>query len=252
MSSFPNELSYNFLCKEFKKTPNGSTCPREGYINGVHYISKCGTFQSLVGAKQTSSDLHVHNEFLADCLIRKFGFNVPESREYKAIENNQIIRLSKFLEPTRPLYHVWFYGTKEEKNEVQKQVIDIYPLQYIIGGLDTFQNDNVLVTNDTQLWYVDNGASLGWRAQGGKNLWFWDRIDPNDKKIGFLSLRDHQSQKLLKSILSGVNEDILWAKMALFDKEKFIMNLPKEKEYKSAKINKYIDALINEAKRHIK
>ena len=251
MSSFPEEISYIMLCKDFKKTPNGSTCPREGYIKGVHYISKCGTFQTLVGAKQTSSDSHVHNEYIADCIIRNFGFNVPESREYKAKENNQIIRLSKFIEPTRPLVNVWFYGTKEEKIGIQKQVIEIYPLQHVIAGLDTFQNDNVLVTKDCKLWYVDNGASLGWRAQGGKNLWYWDRKDPNDPKYGFLSLRYHQSQKLLNSILSGVKDETLWKKMTEFDKEKFLSNLPKEEAYKAGNIKVYIDALMYEAKKHL-
>jgi hypothetical protein len=251
MSSFPRDISYNMLCKEFKKTPNGSTCPREGYINGIHYISKCGAFQTLVGAKQTSSDQHVHNEFIADGLIRNFGFNVPESKEYKAKENNRIIRLSKFIEPTRPLVNVWFNGNKEEKMEIQKQVIEVYPLQHVIAGLDTFQNDNVLVTNDCKLWYVDNGASLGWRAQGGKNLWYWSRTDPKDPKYGFLSLRYHQSQTLLKSILSGVKDEVLWRKMSIFDKEKFLSCLPKEEGYKVENINGYIDALICEAKKYI-
>ena len=251
MSSFPKEISYNMLCKEFKKTPNGSTCPREGYINGVHYISKCGTFQTLVGAKQTSSDLHVHNEYIVDGIIRNFGFNVPESQEYKAVENNQIIRLSKFIEPTKPLVNAWFNGTKEEKKSIQKQVIEVYPLQHIIAGLDTFQNDNVLVSTDGQLWFVDNGASLGWRAQGGKNLWYWERTDPNDAKVGFLSLKNHSSQVLLKSILSGVKDEILWKKMSMFDGEKFINSLPNEKGYKVDKIKVYIDVLINEAKKHI-
>ena len=251
MSSFPKEISDNMLCKEFKKTPNGSTCPREGYINGVHYISKCGTFQTLVGAKQTSSDLHVHNEYIVDGIIRNFGFNVPESQEYKAVENNQIIRLSKFIEPTKPLVNAWFNGTKEEKKSIQKQVIEVYPLQHIIAGLDTFQNDNVLVSTDGQLWFVDNGASLGWRAQGGKNLWYWERTDPNDAKVGFLSLKNHSSQVLLKSILSGVKDEILWKKMSMFDGEKFINSLPNEKGYKVDKIKVYIDVLINEAKKHI-
>ena len=251
MSLFPNELSYNCLCKEFKKTPNGSTCPREGYINGVHYIAKCGTFQTLVGARKTSSNAHVHNEFIADGIIRNFNFNVPESKEYKAIENKQIIRLSKFIEPTRPLVNVWFYGTKEEKASIQKQVIEIYPLQHIIAGLDTFQNDNVLVTNDCKLWFVDNGASLGWRAQGGKNLWYWERKDPNDSQVGFLSLKNNQSQALLKNILSGVKDEVLWKKMSMFDGEKFLASLPKEEGYKAEKIKCYIEEVINEAKKHI-
>ena len=54
-------------------------------------------------AKQTSSDQHVHKEFISDCIIPN---NVPESKEYKAKDNNQIIRLSKFIEPTRPLSNV--------------------------------------------------------------------------------------------------------------------------------------------------
>ena len=181
-----------------------------------------------MGAKKTSSDPHVHNEFIADGIIRNFGFNVPESKEYKAIENKQIIRLSKFIEPTRPLVNVWFYGTKEEKKAIQKQVIEAYPLQHILAGLDTFQNDNVLVTNDCKLWFVDNGASLGWRARGGKNLWYWERKDPKDSQVGFLSLKNNQSQALLKSILSGVKDDEIKEKMSKFDSEKFMDNIPKE------------------------
>ena len=149
------------------------------------------------------------------------------------------------------MYHILIYGTKEEKMEIQKQVIEVYPLQHVIAGLDTFQNDNVLVTNDCKLWYVDNGASLGWRALGGKNEWYWGRTDPNDPKYGFLSLRYHQSQKLLNSILSRVKDEVLWKKMSIFNKENFLLCLPKEEGYKAENIKGYIDALISEGKKYI-
>ena len=60
---FPKELTAEMLAG-FKTTPRGCTHPREGWIDGGHFIAKCGTWSSY------SSGKHVHNEFVTDGFLR--------------------------------------------------------------------------------------------------------------------------------------------------------------------------------------
>ncbi len=246
---FPSEISYNDLVVNFHKTINGSTCPRHGFVDGVHYIAKCETFQQLEHRSKTTSEEHVHNEFVADGVIRGMGFNAPESREYRATGNHALVRLAKYIEPTTPLCDAWNVADSGTKEVIRRQVVAAYPLQHLIAGFDTFQNDNVLVDGAGKLWFVDNGASFGWSAMGAYNRYFDynERRNPMDTNYGFLSLRDHISQKLLQSILHGVPDSVLWTEMARFDIDKFTSLLPAG-EYDVAAIRQYAETLIREAK----
>ncbi len=252
---FPDELSYDVLAGVFRQTENGSTCPRHGYIDGVHYIAKCEMFQVVAHRQKTTSRAHVHNEFVADGVIRGMGFCVPASREYsRCIENSNLVRLARFVEPTIPLNCYYSRGetTDEERANVRRQVIAAYPLQHMIAGFDTFQNDNVLVTEDGNLWFVDNGASFGWSAMGAYDKYYKynERKDPNNKKYGFLSLRNHPSQMLLQSILSGVADAELWAAAAKFDVDRFVSLLPND-IYDVSSIRAYAETVVAEAKKHL-
>ena len=248
---FPDELSYDVIAGEFRQTANGATCPRHGYIDGVHYIAKCETFQQLVNRPKTTSEKHVHNEFVADGVIRGMGFNVPESREYRTRENRVLVRLAKFIAPTRPLCNAWDAADSEAKEAIRRQVVAAYPLQHLIAGFDTFHNDNVLVTEDGRLWFVDNGASFGWSAMGAYDKYYKynRRTDPCNPQYGFLSLRDHPGQKLLHSVLSGVADAELWAEAAKLDVDRFVSLLPAD-EYDVSSIRTYAETLAREAKKH--
>lgn len=247
---FPDELSYDVIAGEFRQTANGATCPRHGYIDGVHYIAKCETFQQLVNRPKTTSEKHVHNEFVADGVIRGMGFNVPESREYRTRENRVLVRLAKFIAPTRPLCNAWNAADSEAKEAIRRQVVAAYPLLHLIAGFDTFQNDNVIVTEDGKLWFVDNGASFGWSAMGAYDKYYKynRRTDPCNPQYGFLSLRNHPGQKLLQRVLSGVADAELWAEAAKLDVDRFVSLLPAD-EYDVSSIRTYAETLVVDAEK---
>ena len=68
----PAELTAEMLAG-FRTTPRGCTHPRVGEIGGHRFIAKCGSWSAY------SSDEHVHNEFVADNLLRAAGLNVLAS-----------------------------------------------------------------------------------------------------------------------------------------------------------------------------
>lgn len=210
---FPSVLTADIL-ESFKQTANGSTKPHHGFVNGVHFIAKCARYTEPFG---TSTDAHVHNEFLADRFLRSMGLNVPESREYQVDFHDgkgaRTVRLSKFIENATPLNIAFMKSSGKEKRHIVEQVVSHYPVQSFIGGIDTYQNDNVLVDGYGELWYVDNGASFNFRAQGGlKSPSWFSRSDPNDLGYGYLSLFNFSSQMLLRSIVGSVDALIRSAK----------------------------------------
>lgn len=225
-SVFPTELTAEML-KDFVQTRNGSTRPHHGWIDGVHYIAKCARYSEGVTA---TSDEHVHNEYLADCFLRAARLSVPESREYRVDFHDgkglRVVRLARFLEDANPLADVVSRMGAHIEGWLIDHVLLAYPIQSFIGGIDTFQNDNVLVDAEGRLWFVDNGASFDFRAQGGRKCPSWfDRKDPEDPSYGYLSLLKHRSQRQLQVLLS---ESLALDVARKFDFLSLAMKLPEE------------------------
>ena len=222
---FPEELTAEMLA-DFKTTPNGSTHPRAGWINGTKFIAKCGSWSEY------SSDEHVHNELVADEILRRAGLQVPPSREYRVDFHDgrgaQIVRLAKFAVGARPLEEAWDYGSAALRAKILEQTIAAYPVISWIGGIDTFTYDNVLVDVDGTLLYVDNGASFDFRARGKRKGWFWKRMDVKDRAIGYLSLANHHDQVTLREILDAgsVTGLRLWRKAKKYDFGSLVEQLP--------------------------
>ena len=202
-SLFPEELTAEML-KSFVQTQNGSTRPHHGWIDGVHYIAKCARYSEGITA---TSDEHVHNEYLADRFLREAGLNVPESREYQVDfrdgKGSRVVRLARFLEGAKSLAEVISRMGAHIEGWLRDRVLQTYPIQLFVWGIDTFQNDNVLVDSEGSLWFVDNGASFDFRARGTRKCpsWFC-RTDPEDPGYGYLSMLKHPSQDQLQALLS--------------------------------------------------
>ena len=92
-SGVPETLTAEMLA-DFKTTPRGCTHPRVGEINGQRFIAKCGSWSAY------SSDEHVHNELVADNLLRAAGLNVPASREYRVNSMTDAVSRSCASPPT--------------------------------------------------------------------------------------------------------------------------------------------------------
>jgi len=222
-AGFPDVLTAEML-KDFKQTPRGCTHPRVGTIGGQKFIAKCGSWSDY------SSDGHVHNEYVADNLLRAAGLNVPYSREYRVDfgdgKGEQEVRLAVYDDALKPIMEVWDNADAALRDKIREQVVAAYPVQALIAGIDTFTPDNVKVDPEGNLWFVDNGASFNYRACGKKKGWFWDRADADDPKSGYLSLAQHPDQHELKEILGRVDDEELWAAASGFPFRNLVRQLP--------------------------
>ena len=220
---FPKRLTAEMLAG-FRTTERGCTHPRVGEIDGVKYIAKCGSWSAY------SSDEHVHNEFVADNILRAAGLNVPFCREYRVDfhdgRGKQTVRLAKFADDAVPLMEAWRKGDERLRRKICEQAVYAYPVQAWIAGIDTFTYDNVLVDVDGNLVFVDNGASFDFRACGKRKGWFWDRNDIDDPDVGYLSLAAHPDQYVLKTILGPTTDARLKSAAERYDFTALARRLP--------------------------
>lgn len=147
-TTFPAELTAEMLA-DFRTTPRGCTHPRVGEIGGHRFIAKCGSWSAY------SSDEHVHNEFVADNLLRAAGLNVPFSREYRVDfedgRGRQTIRLAVYDDALKPIMEVWDSADAMLRAKIRAQAVAAYPVQALIAGIDTFTWDNVKVDAEGNL-----------------------------------------------------------------------------------------------------
>ena len=220
---FPERLTAEMLAG-FRTTERGCTHPRVGEIDGVKYIAKCGSWSAY------SSDEHVHNEFVADNILRAAGLNVPFCREYRVDfhdgRGKQTVRLAKFADDAVPLMEAWRNADERLRRKICEQAVYAYPVQAWIAGIDTFTYDNVLVDEDGDLVFVDNGASFDFRACGKRKGWFWDRNDIDDPDVGYLSLAAHPDQYVLKTILGSTTAPRLKCAEERYDFSSLVGRLP--------------------------
>ena len=220
-SWFPETLTADML-RDFVTTPQGCTHPRVGDIGGHHFIAKCGDWSAY------SSDDHVHNEVVADNILRAAGLLVPPSREYRVDFGNgkRTVRLALYGDLLKPIMDVWIGADKALRVKIRIQVLAAYPVQVLIAGIDTFTWDNVRVDPKGNLWFVDNGASFEYRASGKRKGWFWERKNPMDPENGYLSLFQHKHQGILRELLGPINADMLWYAARNIDFTQLISSLP--------------------------
>ena len=214
-------------------------------IDGHAFIAKCGSWSDH------SSDAHVHNEFVADNLLRAAGFNVPFSREYRVDFGDglgpQTVRLAVYDVALEPIMQAWGRRDAALCAKIRAQALAAYPVQALIAGIDTFTWDNVKVDADGGLWFVDNGASFDFRACGKKKGWFWDRADVDAPKTGYLSLARHPHQDDLQEILGTVSDNELWQAAAHIRFKDLVRLLPDS--HRKHSLKEYAKALQEKAER---
>ena len=239
---FPKTLEASDL-KNFRVTMNGSTEPYVGTIGDSMFIAKKGS--------HTTAD-HVRNEDIANRLHLAAGLNAPRSKVYEVEgEDNrsdadkyidmingvtgpykETVMLAEYIPNAVSLESAWNEAKKNKDTKAMKgirdQVLDAYPFESFVAGIDLFQNDNALVDADGKLWMVDNGAAFDYRARGGRKGWFNNRTDPKDKQNGLMSLVNHPSQTLLRDILKGVTEQDVLNAAKKYDFEDLVTKLPSE------------------------
>ena len=243
---FPDELTADMV-RDFWTLPSGSTHPHAGVIAGREFVLKCGSYST------TSHDDHVHNECVGDRFLAAAGCRVPASREYRAdIGHGKVetIRLSERLQDVRHLKESWQSADAARRDLLLRQLVDTYPVQSFIAGIDTYQHealDNVMVDRDGHLWFIDNGASFDYRAKGHPKGWFWERTDLFGVH-GYFSLRTDDGsvpstydQFELRALLRDVDDETLRRAAAKYEFSELVKTLPED--YRRPSLVAYAAAL---------
>lgn len=126
---------------------SGSTGARLVSYNGGKFVMK-STATRLIGRE------HLEEEHLANQLYAAMGVHVPSAKLYT--HNGELVRLSSFLENTRPV-------KLSDAHEIQKGFIaDAFLANWDVLGLEA---DNTLIYMD-RAYRIDAGGALRMRAQG--------------------------------------------------------------------------------------
>jgi hypothetical protein len=115
--------------------------------------------------KRGGSPDHLREEALADSLYQALGLRVPEFKVFE--EGDRPVKLARFIEG-EDLASVLRGRNTRLKNKVLRQLregfgVDALLANWDVAGLDL---DNILVDKDGNVWRIDNGGSLRYRAQG--------------------------------------------------------------------------------------
>ena len=198
IGDFPEQLEKGML-SEVSYMGSGSTLPHRAKIGGQWFVLKCDGWR-LNGAKgyaMDNADPHVHNEVVADDFLCEAGLNVPDSKEYFADIGHgrkEVIRVSRMIE-AKDFGLVYDQADSTLRTRLVRQLIVAYPVLSLIAAVDTFKHyqlDNLMVDASGRVWFIDNGATFGYRAKGQliASEHFTERTDPRGPN-GFFWLRDH-------------------------------------------------------------
>lgn len=231
--SFPETLDESDL-KGFMTTLNGSTKPYIGTINGQTFVLKRGSH---------TSDDHVENEHIANELHLAAGLRAPRSRIYK-MPSGEKVMLAEYIPGCVALDQAWASADGASKKKIREQVLEAYPFESFLAGIDVFQNDNAIVDQDDNVWFVDNGASFDFRATGGRKGWFNDRKSIDDAETGLMSMYNHKNQTLVRGIIGETNLTEVLGKASKYDFTSLVKKLPKSYRTRSlVDYAKNLDAL---------
>ena len=116
--------------------------------------------------KTGASGEHLLSEASADDAYRVLGFDVPE---HKVWESDRPTKLAKFKHG-KSLKSFLKGATPAQAAKVKKQIQEGFVADSLLGNWDVvgLEADNILVGESGKVWRIDNGGSLGFRAQGAK------------------------------------------------------------------------------------
>ena len=241
---FPKSLTLKML-EGFVTTTNGWTKPRIGRINGegALFIAKFASHTSIK---------HVTNECLTHRLYRYCGLSAPRSRLYEIRSRSgklvETVLLSEYVEG-KPLKDYLLGATEDELRGIGKKVLETFPLDSFVNNYDAYNNDNSLVDKDGNLWHVDNGSSLRFRATGGVMPWTKERTDPLDAMNGIYCMYNGdcrlKSPQLAKALSKMEKDEIERCWEAFGFKFRGLVKWCIPSEYRSPHLCKYAQDLDN-------
>lgn len=129
---------------------------------------------------------HLKNEYDANQFYSSMGATVPESKLFESSnDENDSVLLSKFVENGMSLGDWWIANKNNpnELNEMKKKLRKHYAVDILLGNWDVVGQDadNILIDSNGTPYRIDNGGSMGFRAQGlQKQKNEWNSIDNFD------------------------------------------------------------------------
>ena len=114
---------------------------------------------------------HLKNEYDANQFYSMMGATVPESKLFDKNPDNAVL-LSKFIENGKSL-HDWWQSNKSKPKELEKmkkKLREHFAVDVLLGNWDVVGQgaDNILIDSKGTPYRIDNGGSMGFRAQGEK------------------------------------------------------------------------------------
>lgn len=218
-----------------------ATWPRGGGSTGLRIYTDPIT-KKRYGVKKSGgmpggvniSDTVMAEDWIADQAFRIAGLNAPDGTIRK--HKGSVFKITEWSENTQPLGS----GSAATKG----QLAEAYPLVALLYNIDASQNgDNIRVDGNNNLLFVDNGSSLGNRAQGGTNSWYINRdnADSTKSKYGVAQLAQHNDQSLWSKALGIAGVTGSYGKTVPSLTQDFI--LKEAAKYDMGKIARKIDNL---------
>lgn len=118
--------------------------------------------------KEGASQAHVRNEGYADAFYQAAGVKVPGFKIYE--DGDKTIKLATVIKNAKSLGEWWNDANDDERKEMRKKLRQGYAADVLLGNWDVvgLDADNILIDKDGEAWRIDNGGSMGFRAQGAK------------------------------------------------------------------------------------
>lgn len=125
--------------------------------DGKRYVVKAG-----------ASEGHVQNEMDTDALYRAAGINVPEFRAVRST-SGRLYKVSEFVEG-QDLQTWWKNASAKDRKQMTAKLTKGLDVDAMLGNWDVIgmSGDNIIIDKDGNPWRIDNGGSMGYRAQGTK------------------------------------------------------------------------------------
>lgn len=114
---------------------------------------------------------HLKNEYDANQFYSTMGATVPESKLFDKNPDNAVL-LSKFIENGKSLHDWWELNKRKPKEleKMRKKLRKHFAVDVLLGNWDVVGQgaDNILIDSNGTPYRINNGGSMGFRAQGEK------------------------------------------------------------------------------------
>lgn len=205
--AFPDDKAFDpNKAKVISASIGGSTGAKLVEINGNKYIMK---------TDNKVSKEHILNEAAADKMYRAAGIRVPDCKTYQV--GGKTYKLAEFIEGGQSLGDYLATAGAAEKARIRQEMLKGYQIDVVVGNWDVcgMSKDNVLIDKHGNVWRIDNGSAMGFRATGArKDAAAWDKAEFPDE---WRTMRDPNTGSNNKGVFDGYTAHDIFSKEVDWD-----------------------------------